>query len=181
MEKKEEEKKEEENNSTNENPEQENEETFLKLKKLFDDNKINYNLLIHGGNAKTSEEVAKLRGTPLETGAKAMIIKIDDGFIEVVIPADKKFASRPAKKFLKTDCLRFGTKEELFNLTHCIQGSVPPFGSLFGLQTYIDEKLMDKSHYDFLSFNAGLRTKSFQIKKDDYLKLEKPILCNICK
>ena len=181
MEKKEEEKKEEGNNSTNENPEQENGETFLKLKKLFDDNKINYNLLIHGGNAKTSEEVAKLRGTPLETGAKAMIIKIDDGFIEVVIPADKKFASRPAKKFLKTDCLRFGTKEELFNLTHCIQGSVPPFGSLFGLQTYLDEKLMDKNHYDFISFNAGLRTKSFQIKKDDYLKLEKPILCNICK
>ena len=67
------------------------------------------------------------------------------------------------------------------NLTHCIQGSVPPFGSLFGLQTYIDEKLMDKSKYDFISFNGGLRTKSFQIKKDDYLKLEKPILCNICK
>ena len=181
MEKKEEKK---ENNPSKENKEEEekeSEETFEKLKKLLDDNKITYKLLIHEGGAKTSEEVAKIRGTPLETGAKAMIIKIDDGFIEVVIPADKKFASRPAKKFLKTDCLRFGTKEELFSLTHCIQGSVPPFGSLFGLQTYIDEKLMDKSKYDFISFNAGLRTKSFQIKKDDYLKIEKPILCNICK
>ena len=171
----------EEKEKETEEQESESEEVFLKLKKLFDDNNIKYNLLIHGGNAKTSEEVAKLRGTPLETGAKAMIIKIDDGFIEMVIPADKKFASRPAKKFLKTDCLRFGTKEELKNLTNCIQGSVPPFGSLFGLQTYIDEKLMDKTNYDFISFNGGLRTKSFQIKKDDYLKLEKPILCNICK
>ena len=168
-------------NKESEKEEPENEEVFLKLKKLLDDNKITYNLLVHGGNAKTSEEVAKLRGTPLETGAKAMIIKIDDGFIEVVIPADKKFSSRPAKKFLKTDCLRFGNKEELFSLTHCIQGSVPPFGSLFGLKTYVDEKLMDKSKYDFISFNAGLRTKSFQIKKDDYLKIENPVLCNICK
>ena len=110
-----------------------------------------------------------------------MIIKTDDGFISVVIEADKKFASRPAKKFLKTDCLRFATKEELFSLTKCIQGSVPPFGSLFGLKTYVDEKLINNKNYDFISFNAGLRTKSLQIKKDDYLKLEKPILCNICK
>ena len=159
----------------------ESEEVFEKLKKLFDDNKIEYKLLIHGGDAKTSEEVAKLRGTPLETGAKSMIIKIDDGFIEVVIQADKKFSSRPAKKFLKTDCLRFGTKEELFNLTHCVQGAVPPFGSLFGLKTYVDENLINNKNYDFISFNGGLRTKSFQIKKDDYLKIEKPTLCNICK
>ena len=161
--------------------ETETEEVFQKLKKLFDDNQIKYKLLVHGGDAKTSEEVAKLRGTPLETGAKSMIIKIDDGFIDVGIPADKKFSSRPAKKFLKTDCLRFGTKEELFSLTHCIQGSVPPFGSLFGLKTYVDENLINNKNYDFISFNAGLRTKSFQIKKDDYLSLEKPIICKLCK
>ena len=161
--------------------EEENEETFQKLIKLLDENNIKYNLLVHEGGAKTSEEVAKLRGTPLETGAKSMIIKIDDGFISVVIEADKKFSSRPAKKFLHTDCLRFATKEELFSLTKCIQGSIPPFGSLFGLKTYVDEKLINNKNYDFISFNAGLRTKSLQIKKDDYLKIEKPILCNICK
>ena len=173
---------EEENDKKNiEGNEIENEEVFLKLKKLFDDNQIKYKLLVHGGDAKTSEEVAKLRGTPLETGAKSMIIKIDDGFIDVVIPADKKFASRPAKKFLKTDCLRFGTKEELFNLTHCIQGSVPPFGSLFGLKTYVDENLINNKNYDYISFNAGLRTKSFQIKKSDYLKIENTTLFKICK
>ena len=172
---------EQENEQNFKEKETETEEVFQKLKKLFDDNQIKYKLLVHGGDAKTSEEVAKLRGTPLETGAKSMIIKIDDGFIDVVIPADKKFSSRPAKKFLKTDCLRFGTKEELFSLTHCIQGSVPPFGSLFGLKTYVDENLINDKNYDFISFNAGLRTKSLQIKKDDYLKLEKPILCNICK
>ena len=173
--------KQENENKNIEEKEVETEEVFQKLKKLFDDNQIKYKLLVHGGDAKTSEEVAKLRGTPLETGAKSMIIKIDDGFIDVVIPADKKFSSRPAKKFLKTDCLRFGTKEELFSLTHCIQGSVPPFGSLFGLKTYVDENLINRKNYDFISFNAGLRTKSFQIKKDDYLSLEKPIICKICK
>ena len=165
---------------TNPNEEEEDETTYIKLKKLFDDNKIKYNHMIHS-SAKTSEEVAKIRGTPLETGAKAMIIKIDDGFVEVVIPANKKFQSRPAKKLLKTDCLRFATKEELSNLTHCIQGAVPPFGSIFGLQTYCDQEIFNNLNYDYISFNGGLRTRSFQIKKDDYKKIENPILCNICK
>ena len=169
-----------EKNVSNIEDEKEDETTYNKLKNLFDTNNIKYNHMEHLP-AKTSEEVAKIRGTPLETGAKAMIIKIDNGFVEVVIPADKKFHSRPAKKLLKTDCLRFATKEELSNLTHCIQGAVPPFGSIFGLKTYCDEGIFNNKNYDFISFNGGLRTKSFQIKKDDYMNLEKPFLCNICK
>ena len=169
------------NESSESSEVQESTEIFDKLKKLFDDNKIEYKLLVHGGNAKTSEEVAKIRGTPLETGAKSMIIKIDTGFVDVVIQADKKFNSRPAKKFFKTDCLRFCNADELTNITHCIQGSVPPFGSLFGLKTYMDEGIINNKDYDYIVFNGGLRTKSFQIKKSDYIKLENPTLCKICK
>lgn len=172
-----------EKNSTennNNNNEIENESTFNKLKSFFDSNSISYKLLTHPP-AKTSEEVAKLRGTPLETGAKSMIIKIDEGFIEIVIPANKKFLSKPAKKYFNTNCLRFAYKDELENLTHCLQGAVPPFGSLFGLKTYVDKSLFDNENFDYISFNGGLRGKSFQIKKDDYKKIENPILIEICK
>jgi len=167
------------NNNANDNI-VENEATFLKLKSFLDSNNISYNLLTHPP-AKTSEEVAKLRGTPLETGAKSMIIKIDDGFIEIVIQANKKFLSKPAKKYFNTNCLRFAYKDELENLTHCLQGAVPPFGSLFGLKTYVDKSLFENKNYDYISFNGGLRGKSFQIKKEDYQKIENPILIEICK
>ena len=169
-----------ENSNEKNNNEIENESTFNKLKSFFDTNNISYKLLTHAP-AKTSEEVAKLRGTPLETGAKSMIIKIDDGFIEIVIPANKKFLSKPAKKYFNTNCLRFAYKNELDNLTHCLQGAVPPFGSLFGLKTYVDKSLFDNENYDYISFNGGLRGKSFQIKKEDYKKIENPILIEICK
>ena len=168
------------NENNNNNNEIENESTFIKLKSFFDTNNISYKLLTHPP-AKTSEEVAKLRGTPLETGAKSMIIKIDEGFIEIVIPANKKFLSKPAKKYFNTNCLRFAYQNELDNLTHCLQGAVPPFGSLFGLKTYVDKSLFDNENYDYISFNGGLRGKSFQIKKEDYKKIENPILIEICK
>ncbi len=48
---------------------------------------------------------------------------------------------------------------------------MPPFGSVLGLQTYADEGLED-----VLNFNIGLLTESLQMKKEDYLKLENPIL-----
>ena len=166
--------------SNNETTEIENEATYLKLKAFFDNNNIQYNHFEHAP-AKTSEEVAKIRGTPLETGAKSMIIKIDKEFILIVIPAHKKFNSRPAKKVLHTDCLRFAYGTELEELTHCLQGAVPPFGSLFNLKTYIDESLVKNTTYDYISFNGGLRTRSFQIKINDYLSLEKPLIINICK
>ena len=160
--------------------EKEVEDTYIKVKNLFDTNKIVYKFFEHAP-AKTSEEVAKIRGTPLETGAKAMIIKVDNEFILIVIPANKKFNSKPAKKYLHTNCLRFAYKEELEFLTHCLQGAVPPFGSLFGLKTYVDESLFNDKTYDYISFNGGMRTRSFQISKDDYAKLENPTILNICK
>ena len=86
-----------------------------------------------------------------------------------------------AKKALHTDCLRFAYRNELEELTHCLQGAVPPFGSLFNLKTYIDESLVKNTTYDYISFNGGLRTRSFQIKINDYLSLEKPLIINICK
>ena len=110
-----------------------------------------------------------------------MLIKIDKEFILIVIPANKKFNSKPAKKFLHTDCLRFAYKNELEELTHCLQGAVPPFGSIFNIKTYADESIFTDKTYDYISFNGGMRVRSFQIKKEDYLKLEKPTLCNICK
>ena len=160
--------------------EKEVEDTYIKVKNLFDTNKIVYKFFEHAP-AKTSEEVAKIRGTPLETGAKAMIIKVDNEFILIVIPANKKFNSKPAKKYLHTNRLRFAYKEELESLTHCLQGAVPPFGSLFGLKTYVDESLFNDKTYDYISFNGGMRTRSFQISKDDYAKLENPTILNICK
>ena len=160
--------------------EKEVEDTYIKVKSLFDTNNIQYKFFEHAP-AKTSEEVAKIRGTPLETGAKSMLIKIDKEFILIVIPANKKFNSKPAKKFLHTDCLRFAYKNELEELTHCLQGAVPPFGSIFNIKTYADESIFTDKTYDYISFNGGMRVRSFQIKKEDYLKLEKPTLCNICK
>jgi hypothetical protein len=46
--------------------------------------------VLHHKPAYTSEEAARIRGTPLASGAKALICRGDDAFVMFVVPADRK-------------------------------------------------------------------------------------------
>jgi Ala-tRNA(Pro) deacylase len=69
--------------------------------------------------------------------------------------------------------LRFATREEVLELTGLAPGSIPPFGSLFGLPTLCDERLGDN---DVINFNAGDHSISVSMRYADYLLAEKPEL-----
>src|SRR4051794_7610927 len=65
----------------------------------------------------TSEEAAAVRGAPLASGAKALVVKAGDQFFLLVIPADRKLESKLARQALGTKDLRFASKDELRDLT----------------------------------------------------------------
>ena len=66
--------------------------------------------------------------------------------------------------------------EEMKDKTGCVNGAVPPFGTLFDAHTYVDNSLVEQG--ETMNFNAGLRTHSIQIKVQDYLAVENPKLGN---
>jgi prolyl-tRNA editing enzyme YbaK/EbsC (Cys-tRNA(Pro) deacylase) len=123
----------------------------------------------------TSEQAAAVRGTPLSSGAKALIIKADT-FVMFVLPADRKLDNRKARTALGVRALRFATPEEVNQLTGLQPGSIPPFGSLFGLTTYCDPALADNAS---INFNAGDHAISVQMTYADYVQVEKPTLVSI--
>ena len=88
-------------------------------------------------------------------------------FTLAVMSASKKFSWKLVKKVLKIKNMRFATPEEVFEITGCRPGAVPPFGSVFGVQTIVDESL--KLQGDTINFNCGLRTHSMRLKVNDYL------------
>ncbi|MFY9657509.1 MAG: YbaK/EbsC family protein, partial [Methylocystis sp.] len=63
--------------------------------------------------------------------------------------------------------------EEVLELTGLTPGSIPPFGSLFGLHTHCDEKLAAN---DVINFNAGDHGISVSMRYVDYVPVEKPEL-----
>lgn len=121
----------------------------------------------------TSEEAARVRGTPLASGAKALVCKCDDRFVMFVLPADQKLASKKVKQALRVRGVRFATAEEVLQLTSLKPGSIPPFGSLFQLPTYCDRGLSAQPR---INFNAGDHAISVSLTFADYQQAEQPTL-----
>jgi Ala-tRNA(Pro) deacylase len=118
----------------------------------------------------TSEEAARVRGTPLASGAKALICKADHAFVMFVMPGNRKLDSHAVQRTKGWRKLRFATKEEVMEMTGLTPGAIPPFGSLFGLPTFCDERLGDN---DVINFNAGDHGISVSMKYADYVLAEK--------
>ncbi len=127
----------------------------------------------HHAPVYTSEEAAAVRGTPLSSGAKALVVKAGDSFCLLVVPADRKLDSKKARASLGAKALRFASREEVEQLTGLQPGSIPPFGSLFGLPTCCDPALAENPS---INFNAGDHTISIAMTCADYLAAEGPRL-----
>lgn len=161
----------------------------------------------------TSEDSANTRrrlgweDTTLASGAKAMLIKNgrkksggeeeekdDRSYVLAVMAANEKLDWKKMKKMLgpksRSKGARMATVEEVWEITGCKPGAVPPFGSLFiksgkgggtegtrkGVHTFVDRSLERQG--EFINFNCGLRTRSIRMAFGDYIDLEKPELCD---
>ena len=131
---------------------------------------------MHHAPVYTSAEAARVRGTTLHSGAKALILKGNHGFVMAVIPADLPLDSRALRKHLKSKRLRFATKEEVLEMTGLTPGSIPPFGGFFNLATVCDNRLAEN---EMINFNAASHSDSIQMSYADYIAYEKPALAAI--
>jgi Ala-tRNA(Pro) deacylase len=127
----------------------------------------------HHAPVYTSEQAAAVRGSALSSGAKALVIKAGDAFCLLVLPADRKLDSKKTRANLAVKAIRFATREEVEQLTGLQPGSIPPYGSLFGLPTYCDPALADNPS---INFNAGDHSISIAMTYADYLTVEQPRL-----
>ncbi|HSF06269.1 MAG TPA: YbaK/EbsC family protein [Methylomirabilota bacterium] len=126
----------------------------------------------------TSEDAARVRGTPLEQGAKALVVRADDRFVHCVLPAHLRADNAALRTILSTRKLRFATREELYEVTGCPPGAVPPFGNLFGLPVLLDEALCRN---DRIVFNAGSNAVSIIMSSADLIRLSGATVCRLSK
>ena len=120
----------------------------------------------------TSEESARARGEELRVGGKALVVKMDQTFRLFVLPADRRFDSSRARKKFKAKKIRFASKEELWEQTGLVPGSIPPFGDpILPFELFADEALREN---DRIAFNAGSLTTSFVLAMEDYLRAAHP-------
>jgi len=143
---------------------------FDRLSSMLTAAGVAFNILRHAP-VFTSDEAAAVRGTTLASGAKALVCKADDQFVLIVLPADRRLASKLVRKSGGIKSLRFASKEEVEQLTGLTPGSIPPFGSLFGLPTWCDELLAEQPR---INSNAGDHAISISLAYADFVQVEQP-------
>ena len=141
---------------------------FSSICLLLDERGIEYRTVRHEPTF-TSEESAKARGEDVKIGGKAIVMKVDDVFKLFVLSAALKVDSKKIKQRFSAKSIRFASKEELFELTGLVPGSVPPFGPpILSLELYLD---LSVTQNEKIAFNAGSLTDSIILRTSDYLSV----------
>ena len=136
------------------------------FKSHLDTLQIEYDFLEHEPTP-TSEDSSRIRGTPLNEGAKALILRTSKGInVMAVLSGDKKIDSKKLKAILN-DSFSFENPEVILERYGLIIGGVPPFGAILGIKTYYDNSILKNSK---VSFNCGTKTKSIDMKVEDFAK-----------
>lgn len=146
--------------------------------RLLKNGEVRFQHLVHEPTP-SSEDSARVRGTSLDTGIKALILrgKQSKKNYQFNISSHLKLDMKKVAELVGEKCEfeEAGVIEERFGLKI---GGIPPFGQLLQLDTYFDETITKK---DAAAFNCGLLTESIVMETKDLLTLVQPKIGNFAK
>ncbi len=136
---------------------------------------VAYEILQHP-EAVTAQRVAEVEHIKARHQAKVVMVKSNGNHVMAVVPADcridlqkvEKITGKPASLETEVDF------RSIFS--DCAVGAMPPFGNLYGLPTYVDERL---AREDYIVFEAGTHTDAIKLKYTDYQKIVKPEVADL--
>ena len=150
---------------------------FLRLCALLDAAGARYRVVRHPA-AGTSESVAKVRGTEVGQGAKAMLCRVggksgQDGLLVLgVLPGDRRIDFKKLGAALGGGKASLVSAAEAEALTGCVVGSIPPFAFSPEVTLIVDPQLT--ARYAEVAFNAGSLEASIVLDASDYLRVAQP-------
>ncbi len=142
-----------------------------KLKEFLDSHHIKYITIDHSP-VYTAREVAASTLVPRREFAKAVMVKINKDVAMAVLPASRHVDLKRLAAAAGVDKVMLATEEEFEELfPDCEVGAMPPFGNLYGMDTYVDGMLKED---DDITFNAGTHTQVVRLAYDDFERLVQP-------
>src|SRR5213083_1762741 len=142
-------------------------------KRLIDclnDSKVQYELL-HHPEAVTAQRLAQAERVKRWHHDKVIMIKAGDEHWVMVLPADHQIDLEKVEKAIGKTVSLDKEQEFMSIFADCGIGAMPPFGNLYGLQTYVDKNLAEQ---DYIVFEAGTHMDAIKMSYRDYEKIVKP-------
>jgi Ala-tRNA(Pro) deacylase len=146
-----------------------------KLIEFLNQGKVRYEV-IHHPEAFTAQELAAIEHVKGKNHAKVVMVKAGPEKLMAVLPADHRVDLEKLDKLLGKRTMLATEAEFKMLFPDCAVGTMPPFGKLYGLPTYVDRSLTDDQ---FIVFEAGTHTDAVQMSYADYARLAQPQVADI--
>ncbi len=122
----------------------------------------------------TARELAHVDHVPERNVAKTVVFLGDEVFAMAVLPADENVDLAQLRRAIGLKRVRLATEEELAKLfPDCEVGAMPPFGALFGLPVYVDNRLAEQ---DMIELNCGTHRDELKMPYRELARLSDPVV-----
>jgi Ala-tRNA(Pro) deacylase len=141
------------------------------LKQFLDEHEVRYVTVRHSP-AFTAQEVAASAHISGYEMAKTVMVKIDGKMAMAVLPAPLHVDLRHLKELTGAGTLELASEAEFKSMfPDCELGAMPPFGGLYGMETFVADRLAED---EFIAFNAGTHTELIRMRFRDFERLAEP-------
>lgn len=149
---------------------------FNQLKQRLEEQNADFRMIEHPPEGK-SKNVAQIRGTSEDQGAKAMLCKSKHDpnvLVLAVFPGNKRLDFHKVASAMGIKKATLASPEEATLETGCQIGAIPPFTFSSRIHLLVDPALVEE--HDEIAFNAGRLDRSMVLNTEDYLRIAKPEL-----
>ncbi len=142
-----------------------------KLKDYLDQQNIKYVTIRHS-KAYTAQEIAASAHIPGGELAKTVLVKLDGKMAMAVLPASHLVDFDQLAAVSGASHVELASEKEFEDwFPGCEVGAMPPFGNLYGMDTYVADTLAED---DQIAFNAGSHTELIRLAYEDFESAVKP-------
>ena len=141
-----------------------------KLISYLNQKKVGYEIL-HHPEAFTAQTIAAAEHVKGRRHAKVVMVKSGGQHLMTVLPADSRVDLEKVEQVTGKPALLESEAEFKGLFPDCAPGTMPPFGDLYGVPTYVDKNLTKE---DYIVFEAGTHTDAIRISYSDYERAANP-------
>lgn len=147
-----------------------------KLKEFLDEHHVRYDTIPHP-QSFTAQETAASAHVPGKELAKTVMVKIDGRMAMVVLPATEQVSLRRLKSITGARSVELAEEGEFRELfPQCEAGAMPPFGNLWDVPVFADQRLRED---ETIAFNGGSHTELVRMPYSDFERLVGPAVAEI--
>ena len=141
---------------------------------FLNQNKVRYEVL-HHPEAFTAQELAAIEHVKGRSHAKVVMVKSGEELLMAVLPADLRLDLEKLNKVTGRPTSLATEAEFKALFPDCAVGTMPPFGQLYGVATYLDQSLTGAGR---IVFEAGTHSDAIKMSYADYERVAKPTIAD---